>query len=143
MSSRLLAAIPAALVLGACASAPPPVVPPSPAGADGCGPIRAEVAANPEAPVDQPAAPVAMKPAPVRRPVPANVLRADATPELSVTVVVDTLGKADMSTFTVLQASHKWYADGAKAAIAKWTFTPAVHRGCKVQRPYKFGFKGG
>jgi hypothetical protein len=109
---------------------------------DGCGGIRAELAATPGTAVEQPAAPKAMRPAPVRRPVPAAVLAADRTPELEVTVMVDTLGKPDMKTFTVVKASHKWYADGAKAAIAKWSFTPAMHRGCAIARPYKFGFAG-
>lgn len=110
---------------------------------DGCGGIRAELAASGSATVEQPAVPVAMKPAAVRTPVPAKVLAADRTPELEVTVVVDTLGKPQMKTFTVVKSSHSWYTTNARTAIAKWTFTPAMHRGCKIERPYKFGFKAG
>lgn len=110
---------------------------------DGCGGIRAELAASGNASVEQPATPIAMKPAAVRTPVPARVLAADRTPELEVTVVVDTLGKPQMKTFTVVKSSHSWYTTNAKNAIAKWTFTPAMHRGCKIERPYKFGFKAG
>lgn len=131
----------AAGLVGACAGAPPAAAPaPSVAAADGCTAIRTEIGADPSAGVDQPAAPLAMKPAPVRRPVPATVLRVDPTPELEVKVVVDTLGKPDMKSFTVVKSTHRWYTDGARAAIAKWSFTPAMHRGCKVVRPYTFKF---
>ncbi|MCU0624412.1 MAG: energy transducer TonB [Gemmatimonadaceae bacterium] len=127
--------------LSACAGAPPAPAPtPAVSVADGCAAIRAEIAADPAAGVDQPATPTAMKPAPVRRPVPATVLRVDPTPELEVKVVVDTLGKPDMKSFAVVKSTHRWYTDGAKAAIGKWSFTPAMHRGCKVVRPYTFKF---
>lgn len=137
--ARAAALTAAAFVAGACAGSTPA---PTPAAApsDGCASIRADVAAAPSAGVDQPAAPTAMKPAPVRVPVPRSVLRVDQTPELEVNVVVDTLGKPDMKTFTVVKSTHRWYADGARTAITKWTFTPAMHRGCKVVRPYTFKF---
>lgn len=145
MRGRIAAAIavlPLLSTLAACGGTPAAAPPPTPAVvADGCDAIRAEIAAS-NAPVDQPATPLAMKPAPVRRPVPRQVLAASRTPTLEVTVVVDTLGKPQMKTFTVVKSSHRWYADGARAAIAKWTFRPAMHRGCKIERPYRFGFTG-
>jgi hypothetical protein len=45
-----------------------------------------------------------------------------------------------MTTFTVVKSSHRWYTDGVRRAIARWTFTPAEHRGCKVVRPYRLAF---
>ena len=60
-------------------------------------------------------------------------------PGLAKTLLVDTLGKADMSTFTVLKASNAWFGAQAKKAVPKWSFTPAVKTGCKVPRYYKLG----
>jgi hypothetical protein len=54
--------------------------------------------------------------------------------EVRVSVMVDTLGKADMKTFTVVKTTHPWLADSFKAAVTKWTFDPAMLAGCKVPR---------
>ena len=54
-------------------------------------------------------------------------------------VLVDTLGKADMKTFTVVSASHPWLGTSVKSAVAKWKFAPAEVAGCKVPRNYALG----
>jgi periplasmic protein TonB len=56
--------------------------------------------------------------------------------------VVDTLGKADMSTFKVLQASNELFASSLKSTLPQWRFYPAEAGGHKVkqivQLPLKF-----
>src|SRR5260221_7621111 len=54
--------------------------------------------------------------------------------EVRVSVMVDTLGKADMKTFTVVKATHPWLGESFRGAVAKWTFDPAMLAGCKVPR---------
>lgn len=53
-------------------------------------------------------------------------------------VVVDTLGRADMRTFKVIEASNPWFADNLKTVLPAWRFQPAELAGCKVRRLYKF-----
>lgn len=55
-----------------------------------------------------------------------------------VNVVVDTLGRADMKTFRVVEVSNSWFADNLKTVLPAWRFTPAVLAGCKVRRVYRF-----
>ena len=64
---------------------------------------------------------------------PAAVRRAKYN-EVRITVSIDTLGKADMSTFKVVKTTHPWLASSFKTAVAKWTFDPAQLAGCKVPR---------
>jgi periplasmic protein TonB len=56
--------------------------------------------------------------------------------------VVDTLGKADMSTFKVLQASNELFASSLESTLPQWRFYPAEAGGHKVkqivQLPLKF-----
>ena len=105
---------------------------------DACIVAREEAALDRRLNVDQVPTPVKMDPAPIRRPVPRSALNRDGSSVIRVEVVVDTLGKPDMTTFAVLEASHAWFATGAKNAIAKWSFTPAERHGCKVPRYYIF-----
>lgn len=129
----------------ACAK-PRPAVPPSPGPGDGCATILAEHAADPaKQPVDRVAEPVRMTPAFIRRPIPQSVLRATHGKriEVAVSVVVDTLGKPDMRTWKVVKSTHPWFGTNAKASVAKWTFTPAEIKGCKVARPWTFTAKAG
>lgn len=139
-SSLLRAALSLSLATAACAPAGPvtknaqllaePV--------DACLVAREEAALDPRLDVDRVPAPLKMEPAPIRRPVPRNVLNRDGSSVIRVEVLVDTLGKPDMTTFIVLETSNAWFATGTKNAIAKWTFTPAVRRGCLVSRYYQF-----
>jgi hypothetical protein len=105
---------------------------------DRCTLAREDAALDPRLDVERVPAPVEMKPAPIRRPVPRNVLRRDGSSIIRVEVLVDTLGKPDMTTFKVLESSNAWFTTGARSAIAKWTFTPAEREGCKVARYYQF-----
>jgi hypothetical protein len=54
--------------------------------------------------------------------------------DVRVTVLIDTLGKPAMSTFTVVKTTHPWLATKFKSSIAKWSFEPAQLAGCKVPR---------
>lgn len=111
-----------------------PIAPP----VDSCVTAREDAVTDPRLDVERVPTPLAMEPPPIRRPVPRNVLRRDGSAAIRVEVMVDTLGKPDMTTFTVLESSNVWFANGAKAAIAKWTFQPALRNGCKVPRFYLF-----
>jgi len=57
---------------------------------------------------------------------------------VKVDVVVDTLGRADIKTFKVVEVSNPWFADNLKSVIPQWRFSPALLAGCKVRRVYKF-----
>jgi hypothetical protein len=105
---------------------------------DPCVIARQEAERNPRLDVDKVPTPVKMDPPPIRRPVPRGALNRDGSSVIRVEVLVDTLGKPDMTTFTVLEATTPWFVTGAKNAIAKWTFTPAERNGCKVARYYQF-----
>ncbi len=90
--------------------------------------------AKPEIAVDRLATPKAnMGTALQDRAMPAAVRRAKYN-DVRVTVVIDTLGKPAMSTFTVVKTTHPWLATKFKSSIAKWTFEPAQLAGCKVPR---------
>lgn len=105
---------------------------------DKCVLARDEAALDPRLDVEKVPAPVEMKPAPIRRPVPRTALRRDGSSVIRVEVMVDTLGKPDMTTFKVIESSNAWFTTGARNAIAKWTFAPAERDGCKVARFYQF-----
>lgn len=106
--------------------------------ADRCALAREDAALDPRLDVEKVPSPVEMKPAPIRTPVPRSALRRDGSSVIKVEVLVDTLGRPDMSTFKVLESSSAWFTTGARNAIAKWTFTPAERDGCKVARYYRF-----
>lgn len=105
---------------------------------DKCVIAREEAVLDPRLAVEKVPAPVAMKPAPIRRPVPRTALRRDGSSVIRVEVLVDTLGKPDMKTFKVLESSNAWFTTGARNAIGKWSFTSAERDGCKVARYYVF-----
>jgi hypothetical protein len=96
---------------------------------------RAE--AKPDLDVDQLPRPVTAKPAALQK-VPRSALRKDGSADIKADVLVDTLGKADMSTFTVISSSNKWLVTNVKAVLPKWTFSPALLAGCRVPRVYHF-----
>ncbi|MBX3134118.1 MAG: hypothetical protein KF689_12125 [Gemmatimonadaceae bacterium] len=106
--------------------------------ADSCELAREDAALNPRLDVQKVPTPVEMNPPPIRRPVPASALRRDGSSSLKVEVLVDTLGKADMSTFTVIESTSAWLTTGVRNALARWTFEPAELNGCKVPRYYQF-----
>ena len=104
-----------------------------------CAEARKRAAAKPDLEVDRLPAPVAQKPAPFARmpaAVRSEIAKKGATVKLD--VVVDTLGRADMKTFTVVESSHPWLAANMRSTLPRWKFTPARLAGCKVPRVYKF-----
>lgn len=102
-----------------------------------CAEARLRAAQKPDLDVDRLPAPVAMKPRPFVG-YPKSALRKDGSAVIKVDVVVDTLGRADMRTFKVVDVSDPWFTRNIRAVIARWTFTPAQLAGCRVPRVYHF-----
>jgi hypothetical protein len=100
-----------------------------------CYLVQAEAAKHPDLNVDRAPDVVKYDPPPLRPPrggYPRGVIRRDGTTKVKVSVVVDTTGTPDMSTFAVVETTHPWLAENIKALIPKWTFTPAMKTGCHV-----------
>jgi periplasmic protein TonB len=57
--------------------------------------------------------------------------------------VVDTTGRADVSTLRILQSDHQLFSDAVKSVISRLRFRPAEVGGVKVrqlvQQPFRFG----
>ena len=105
---------------------------------DSCVLARENAALDPRLDVERVPTPVRMQPPPIRTPVPRTALRRDGSSSLKVEVLVDTLGKPDMTTFRMIESTSAWLTSGARTAIAQWTFAPALLNGCKVARYYQF-----
>ncbi len=146
--------LPVAIVVAACGKPPAPqpdpepaiemqtanvrVAPPDQAIAPGdCAEAMRRALDKPDLAVDRVPSPLATKPAPLQHP-PRSALRKDGSADVKVDVLIDTLGKADMSTFKVVTTSSPWLAANVKTVIGKWTFEPAQLAGCKVPRIYHF-----
>ena len=102
---------------------------------DLCRLVAAEAAQNPSLDVDRAPEVVKYVPKPLQAPrggYPRGVIRRDGTTKVKVSVVIDTTGKADMSTYTVIETTHPWLAANLKGLIPRWSFTPAVKNGCQV-----------
>jgi len=129
-----------AVAAAAACSPPPPEPAPEPvsvplASSDLCHLVQAEAAKAPSLDVDRAPDVVKYEPKPLQPPrggYPRNVIRRDGTTKVKVSVVVDTTGKPDMATFTVVETTHPWLSDNLKATIPKWMFTPAYKNGCRV-----------
>ena len=102
-----------------------------------CVEARRRAALQPDLDVDRLPAPVSQKPPALQR-VPSSALRKDGSAEVKVDVLIDTLGRADMRTFTVVRASSPWLVSNVQSVIGKWRFSPAELAGCKVPRIYHF-----
>jgi TonB family protein len=65
--------------------------------------------------------------------------------EVLASFVVDTTGRADMSTFKVIQSSDRLFSDAVRDALAGYRFLAAELRGVKVRQvvtqPFKFNFR--
>ena len=128
-------------ILGACASSAPnletekPVRVASMNAPMTCSEAVAKAQAKPDLDVDRIPSPISMKP-PALQKVPPRALRKDGSADVKVDVVIDTLGRADMKTFKVVNVSHPWFATNVKSVIGKWKFAPAELGGCKVPRVY-------
>jgi hypothetical protein len=103
-----------------------------------CPAARRLAAENPSLDVDRNPAPIAMKPA-ILQPgkIPPGVIGAKGA-VIKADVIIDTLGRADMTTFKIVESSHKWLTAEVRKAIPKWKYTPAELAGCKVARVYHF-----
>ena len=99
--------------------------------------------AQPELDVERVPEPVAYDPPPLPKRLPRGTVGKDGKAEVRVKVLVDTLGKADMSTFTVVKTTHPRLAASVKAAVAKWSFHPAEVGGCKVPRIFNWAAVAG
>ncbi len=138
-----------ALACAAACTPPPPAPPPAPAvsavpeGSDLCYMVVRDAVAKPDLDVDRVPVPVKQDPPPFKPPYPRGVFGKGGTMDVAIEVMVDTLGKAEMSTFKVVRTSHQWFANRLKDAVSKWTFEPAIKAGCKVPRVYKLGITAG
>ena len=108
-----------------------------------CAEWVARAQASPELDVDRVPSPLAYDPRPVPRRMPPGVAGPDGRAEVSIKVVVDTLGKADMRTFQVVRSTHPSLTNSVRGAVAKWKFSPAVVHGCKVPRVFKWSATAG
>lgn len=105
-----------------------------------CAEALRRAVAKPDMDVEKVPAPLAMTPPPIdTKKMPRAVPDKNGYYQVKFQVLVDTLGKADMKTFTVVSASHPWLGTSVKSAVAKWKFTPAEIAGCKVPRNYSLG----
>jgi hypothetical protein len=111
--------------------------PEQPVAAGDCAEALRRAVAKPDLAVDRIPAPVVAKP-PALQKLQRKALRPDGSAEVKVDVVIDTLGKADMRTFTLVAASSSLLVDNVKSVIGKWTFSPAELAGCKVPRVFHF-----
>jgi len=145
---RLCSALPFALLVAAACAANPNAEPESrpvrvagmekPVARGDCPEARRRAAENPGLDVDRNPAPIAQKP-PVLRPdqIPPGVITANGA-VIKVDVMIDTLGRADMTTFKIVKSSHTWLSTHVRNGISKWRFSPAELAGCKVARVYHF-----
>jgi hypothetical protein len=151
--ARLLALVLASASLAACSSNPEPelepdapvrIAPPDKPVAQGdCAEALRRAALKQDLYVDQLPTPKARESSaiPVKQ-MPEAVRRARWS-EIKASVLIDTLGHADMKTFTVIKTTHPWLASSVKSAVAKWKFEPAQLAGCKVPRLYNYNVHAG
>jgi hypothetical protein len=103
-----------------------------------CPEARRRAAEDPGLDVDRNPAPVAMRPAVLEKgKIPPAVIGPKGA-VIKADVIIDTLGRADMRTFKIVESSHPWLSAHIKNAIPKWRYTPAELAGCKVARVYHF-----
>lgn len=145
MLFRLLASSAVVALLAACAHSSPAPAPEPEVNARIAGPLqhgdcveaRRRASLQPDLEVERIPAVVQMKPAPFRD-APEAAFRRDGSAEIKIDVVIDTLGRPDMTTFKVVKVSNKWFTENVRRVMPKWTFSPAVLAGCKVPRVYHF-----
>ena len=94
--------------------------------------------ADPDLDVERVPAPVALNPAPIPKRLPKGVVAKNGYAEVRIRVLVDTLGAADMRTFTIVKSTSPTLTRSVRTAVAKWRFVPAEVRGCKVPRNFNW-----
>lgn len=104
-----------------------------------CVEARRQAAAKVDLDVDRLPTPVRYQPPPIPRlkSYPQGVFGED-TSEVRIQVLVDTLGRPDMKTFTIVKSTHPWLSKTIRHSVERWRFTPAELAGCKVARVFKF-----
>lgn len=104
-----------------------------------CAEAVRRAVAKPDLDVDSLPRPVSQRPRPFAG-MPWQVKRElDAKgSSVKVDVVVDTLGRPVMSTFTVVETTHPWLVENLKKSLPSWRFRAARLSGCKVPRIWKF-----
>lgn len=136
------------LLASACRASAPPLVPDEvvtpvrmapPESTVTCAEWVRRAIANPDLEVEHVPEPVAYTPAPIPRRLPAGVIGKDGRAEVRIRVLVDTTGKARMTTFTVVKSTSPWLTDNVRKAVARWTFRPATIAGCAVPRHFNWG----
>jgi hypothetical protein len=151
--ARLLVCPLATLAVVACSSNPDPdlvpdqpvriAAPAAPIKPGDCPEARRRAAAQADLPVDRLPSPRALVPAPLPVKSMPEAVRTAKYNAVKITVLVDTLGRADMRTFSVVRTTHPWLASSVKSAVAKWKFEPAQLAGCKVPRLFEWGATSG
>jgi hypothetical protein len=101
-----------------------------------CPEARRLAAEKPDLDVDRIPAPITQKP-PALANVPPGVVGAKGA-VIKADVIIDTLGRADMRTFKIVESSHPWLSAHIKGVLPKWKYVPAELAGCKVARVYHF-----
>ena len=101
-----------------------------------CPEARRRAAEDPGLEVDRVPAPIAQTP-PALADVPPGVVGSKGA-VIKATVVIDTLGRADMRTFRIVRSSHPWLSAHVRSILPKWRYTPAELAGCKIARVYRF-----
>jgi hypothetical protein len=99
--------------------------------------------ADPEIGVERVPEPVALDPPPIPKRLPKGVFDKQGRAEVRIRVLVDTLGAADMRTFTVVKSTSPTLTRSVRTAVSKWKFVPAQIGGCKVPRNYNWGAVAG
>jgi hypothetical protein len=104
-----------------------------------CAEANRRAAEEPDLDVDSVPRVVIQRPAPFAR-MPDSVwsqIRKKGS-SVKVNVLVDTLGRPVMKTFTVVESTHPWLAHNLKASMPTWRFRAARLAGCKVARIFRF-----
>ena len=153
MTRSLFACAVAALAVLACASNPDPDLVPdqpvriapslTPIKLGDCPEALRRASAHPDLAVDRLPSPRALVPAPLPVKSMPEAVRGAKYNAVKITVLVDTLGRADMRTFTVVRTTHPWLASSVKSAVAKWKFEPAQLANCRVPRQFEWGATSG
>ncbi|HEY4218967.1 MAG TPA: hypothetical protein VGM67_17620 [Gemmatimonadaceae bacterium] len=157
MLRRFIPLVSLALIVAACAKPPAPETAPDvtpvfipdtlvgarvapdevPVAPGDCAEAMRRALAKPDLNVDKIPSLVVAKPAPLQK-APRTAFRKDGSADLKADVLIDTLGKPVMKTFTVVLASNTWLATNLKSVLPKWKFSPAELAGCKVPRTFHF-----